>query len=127
MDEPVDHGGGGDLVAEDLAPRAEWLVGGDDQAGALVAAGDEHEHQVGGLWVEWDVADFVADQQRVALEAFELLIEAALALLVGQGRDPFGGGLEDHPLAGEARPDPEGDAQVGFAGAGRVGDALLML
>ena len=31
VDEPVDHRGGGDLVAEDLAPRAERLVAGDDQ------------------------------------------------------------------------------------------------
>jgi hypothetical protein len=28
VDEPVDHGGGGDVFAEDLAPRAEGLVGG---------------------------------------------------------------------------------------------------
>jgi hypothetical protein len=36
VDEAVDHGGG-DVVAEDLGPAAEGLVGGDDQAGALVA------------------------------------------------------------------------------------------
>jgi hypothetical protein len=40
VDESVDHGGGDDLVTEDLAPAAERLVGGDDQAGALIAAGD---------------------------------------------------------------------------------------
>ena len=32
VDEPVDHGSGDDLVAEDFAPAAEWLVAGDDQA-----------------------------------------------------------------------------------------------
>jgi hypothetical protein len=37
-------GDGGDLVAEDLAPGAEWLVARDDQGGALVAGGDEREH-----------------------------------------------------------------------------------
>ena len=62
VDEPVDHGGGGDLVAEDLAPGAEGLVAGDDQAGAFIAAGDEHEHQVRGLGIKRYVADFVADQ-----------------------------------------------------------------
>jgi hypothetical protein len=41
--EAVDHRGGGELVTEDLAPRAERRVGGDHQAGALVAAGEEHE------------------------------------------------------------------------------------
>jgi hypothetical protein len=83
VDEPVDHRGGGDLVAEDFTPGAERLVGGDDQAGAFVAAADEHEHEVRGLGVKGDVADFVADDQWVALEAFELVVEPALALLVG--------------------------------------------
>jgi hypothetical protein len=38
VDEPVDHGCGDDVVAEDLAPAAEGLVGRDDQAGAFVVA-----------------------------------------------------------------------------------------
>ena len=37
VDEPVDHGGCDDFVAEDFAPAAERLVEGDDQAGALIA------------------------------------------------------------------------------------------
>lgn len=60
VDEPVDHRCGGGVVAEDLAPGAERLVRGHDQARALVAAGDEHEHQVGGVRVEGDVANLVA-------------------------------------------------------------------
>jgi hypothetical protein len=59
VDESVDHGGGGGVVAEDLAAGAEGLVAGDDEAGALVAAGDEHEHEVRGLRIEWDVAGLV--------------------------------------------------------------------
>src|SRR3954447_22676739 len=59
VDEPVDHRGGGDLVAEDLTPGRERLVGGDDQAGAFVAAADEHEHQGGGVRVKRDVSDLV--------------------------------------------------------------------
>ena len=38
VDEPVDHRGGDDVVAEDLAPGREGLVAGDDQRGAFVAA-----------------------------------------------------------------------------------------
>ena len=45
----VDHRGGDYFVAEDLAPAAERLVGGDDQRGALVSGGDELEEQVGCL------------------------------------------------------------------------------
>ena len=68
VDEPVDHGGGDDVVAEDFAPAAERLVGGDDQLGPLVAAGDELEEQVGGFGFEGDVADLVDDEQWVAAE-----------------------------------------------------------
>ena len=52
VDEAVDHRGGDDLVAEDLAPAAEWPVGGDDQAGSLVAGAEELEEQVGRLGLE---------------------------------------------------------------------------
>jgi hypothetical protein len=52
VDEPVDHGCGDDVVAEDLAPASEWLVDGDDEAGAFLACGDELEEEVGGLGFE---------------------------------------------------------------------------
>jgi len=84
MDEAVDHRGGGHVVAEDLTPRRERLVAGDDHRRALVAARDEHEHQAGGLGVKRDVADLVADQQRDPFQAGELFVELALALRVGQ-------------------------------------------
>ena len=109
VDEAVDHGGGDDVVAEDLAPAAEGLVAGDDHRGAFVAAADEHEHQVGGLGIEGDVADLVDDQQRDPLQPGELVVEASLALGVGQQRDPFGGGAERDALAGQAGADPERD------------------
>jgi len=94
VDEAVDHRDGDGVVAEDLPPGREWLVGGDDQALAFVAARDEHEHEVRGLGIEWDVANLVADQQRDPFEAPELVVEATLALGVGQERDPFGCGSE---------------------------------
>jgi len=61
------------------------------------------------------------------LEAVELLVEAALALGVGEQRDPFGGGLERDALAGEAGADAERDRDVGLARAGRTeqDDVLL--
>jgi hypothetical protein len=59
VDEPVDHGGGDDVVAEHFAPASEGFVGGDDQGGAFVAGGDELEEQVGGFRFERDVADLV--------------------------------------------------------------------
>ena len=52
VDEPVDHRGGGDLVAEDFAPPAERVVAGDDERGPFVAAADELEEQGRCLGVE---------------------------------------------------------------------------
>jgi hypothetical protein len=62
VDQPVDHGRGDHVVAEDLAPAAEWLVRGHDQRGAFVAGRDQLEEQVGRLRLEGDVADLVDDQ-----------------------------------------------------------------
>src|SRR6266496_3410814 len=47
VEEPVEDGGGEDLVGEDLAPFAEGLVAGDDDGAFLVAAGDDLEDEVG--------------------------------------------------------------------------------
>src|SRR6266540_6628066 len=62
VDEPVDHGGGDHVVAEYLAPAAEDLVGGDDEAGPFVARGDQLEEQVRRFGFERDVADLIDDQ-----------------------------------------------------------------
>jgi hypothetical protein len=105
VDEPVDHGGGDDLVAEDLAPAAERLVAGDDERGAFVAAADELEEQVRGLGLERDVADLVDDQQRVAAQPSQLVLQPAGVVGVGQAGDPLGCGREQHPMAGLAGPD----------------------
>ena len=70
--------------------------------------------------VERDVADLVDDQQRDPLQAIELVVEAALALGVGEQRDPFGRGAERDAVAGEAGADPQRDREVGLAGAGRA-------
>ena len=72
VDEPVDHGGGDDLVAEDFAPAAERLVGCDDETGTLIAAGDELEEQVRRLGFEGYVADLVDDEQWVAAQSEKL-------------------------------------------------------
>jgi hypothetical protein len=89
VDESVDHGGGDDVVAEDFAPAAEWLVGCDDQRGSFVAGADELEEQVGGFGFERDVADLVDDEQRVAAEPDELALESAGVVGVGEAGDSF--------------------------------------
>ena len=88
--------------------------------GAFVAGGDELEEQVGGFGFEGDVADFVDDEERVAAEAAELVVEAAGVVGVGEAVDPFGGGGEqrrggrlgrpgcDRPMARWVLPVPGG-------------------
>ncbi len=127
VDEPVDHGGGDDVVAEDLAPPAEGFVGGDDQAGAFVAAGDELEEQVGGLGFEGDVADLVDDQQWVAAQPDQLVLEAARVVGLGEPGDPLGGGGELDAVAGLAGADRDPGGQVGLAGAGWAEEDHVLL
>src|SRR4051795_9545262 len=70
VDEAVDHRGGGDVVAEDLAPAAEGHVRGDHHRALFVTGGDQLEEQVGRGGVEGDVADLVDDQQPGAATPF---------------------------------------------------------
>ena len=127
VDEAVDHGGGDDVVAEHFAPAAEGFVGGDDQRGPFVAGGDQLEEQVGGFGFEGDVADLVDDEQRVAAQPGELVLEAAGVVGVGEPGDPFGGGGEQDPVPGLAGADRQPDRQVGLAGAWSEGDRLQQL
>jgi hypothetical protein len=64
VDDAVDHRGRDDLVTEDVAPAGEGQVGGQDQRGVFVAAGDELEEQVGRVLFEGDVANLVDDVNR---------------------------------------------------------------
>ena len=60
-----DHGCGDDLIVEDFSSASEWLIGGDDQACAFVAAGDKLEDRFAASGSR-DVADIVDHEQRVA-------------------------------------------------------------
>jgi hypothetical protein len=79
------------------------------------------------LALEREVADLVDDQQLVALEPFEFLVEGVALLGFFEARDPLLGGGERDPVAALAGLDPQGDPEVSFAGPGRLAVALLML
>jgi hypothetical protein len=70
--------------------------------------------------VERDVADLVDHEQRDSLQPGELVVEAALALGVGQECDPFGRGSERDAVAGEAGADGDRDREMTLAGSGRA-------
>jgi hypothetical protein len=115
VDEPVDEGGGDHRVAEDLAPLLEAAVRGDADRAALGAAGDEREEQVGGLPLERQVADLVNDEQVVALQVPELLLELVAVLRLLKPGDPLLGGGEGDPVTVLARPQCQCGGEVGRA------------
>jgi len=93
------------------------LVGRDDEAGSFVSGRDELEEQVGRLRLERDVADLVDDDERVAAEAGELGLQAAVAVGVGEAGDLFRRGREQDAVPALAGPDREPGGQVGLAGS----------
>src|SRR5947199_10763121 len=84
------------------APPAEWLVGGDDEAGSFVAGGDQLEEQVGGLGFEGDVSDLVDHEQGDAGELVQFGLQPAVVVGRAETGDPRGGGGEAHPASGLA-------------------------
>src|SRR5208282_6877534 len=59
--EAVDGGNRHGLVGEDLIPAAEWLIGRDEQAAALVACGDQLEQHAGLGLILADIREVVED------------------------------------------------------------------
>src|SRR5680860_1084689 len=116
--EPVRDGGGQARVGERRSPLAERRVGGDRDAGAFVAFGEDLEQQLGAARVQVQIAELVEADQ----------VEAAVAG-DGLGQDPVVGGFDElvdqccgggvaHAATLVAGGDAEGDEQVRFAGAG---------
>lgn len=63
VEHAVEDGRGDHLVAEDVAPLRDGLVGGDEHAASFVASADELEEQVRGLLSEllcWVMTRFLA-------------------------------------------------------------------
>jgi hypothetical protein len=81
--EPVDHGGDDHFVAEDFAPAADWLVAGDDQAGAFIAARGELEERgssdstMGRSSSLWSLAvSGEHDSQPIVMKVFKAMCQA---------------------------------------------------
>ena len=78
--QPVQERGGHALALKYLAPIAEGQVAGDQQAGALVAVGENLEQQLGSGAAEREVAQFGADQQVGLVELREEFFQPVLLL-----------------------------------------------
>jgi hypothetical protein len=67
------------------------------------------------LALQGEVADFVDDQEPVALQAAQFVIEVVAVLGGLEARDPLLGGRERDAVTGLAGLDGERDRQVGLA------------
>ena len=63
VQQPVEDRGGNDLIAEQLLPVPEALVGGDDGGASFVAVADELEEQVGFLAVDGKIPHLIDHHQ----------------------------------------------------------------
>ena len=105
-----------------FAPLLEAAVGGDDDRAALVPARDEREQEIGGLALEREVPHLVGDEQLVALQPSQFLLELVAVLGCLQLRDPLLRGRERDPVTALAGFEPERDRQVRLARPGRVAE-----
>jgi hypothetical protein len=62
--QPIKECGGDNGITEDLAPFCEAAVRGEDHGSLFVSCIDELEEQIAAAGNDWQIADFVDDQQR---------------------------------------------------------------
>ena len=80
--QPVEHGGCHFGVAEHLRPIGEGEIGGDQQRGVFVELADEMEKQLPAGLAEWQIAEFVDDDEIVAQQVFRQSARATGGLLL---------------------------------------------
>ena len=78
-------------IGEYLAPFAEWLIGGDQQGAALVAAADQLEQHAGFGLILPDIGDVVEDEQVILVELGDRAFEAEFTARDLQALDEFAG------------------------------------
>ena len=79
MNQTVDGGKCHSLIWEDLAPFAEWLVGGDHQRPMFISRADKLEENTGFDLVLTDVCEIVQNHQMILIELGDRRFERKLA------------------------------------------------
>src|SRR5271170_1264651 len=85
-------------VAEHGGPLAEAEIGRDDDAGALVELAEQMEEQSSARGAEWQVAEFVEDDEVGIAEPACDLAGLSLVFFLFEGVDKFDGGEEPDAL-----------------------------
>jgi hypothetical protein len=118
MEEPVeDSGSQGAVIIKNVWPVFERTVGGDDDGTLLVAQADDLKEQIGAVFVEGQVAQFVQNENGWGEILFELGFETVGGVGGGKGVDGIDGGGEEDGFALEACGITEGGGKMGFAHA----------
>ena len=99
MDETVDRGDRHGGIGEDVVPLAKGPVGGDQQALALVAGGDELEQHAGLGLVLAGIAEVVEDDEVEPVELGDRGLEREVATGSLEPLDEVGGAGEQDPVA----------------------------
>ena len=84
MQQPIQHGGDGGTIAEQLSPVFNWSVGRNKRAGSLIASHDDFQQFLGGG--QWQLAhsQVVDDEKRHGSEQFHVLLAVAVQCRVCQ-------------------------------------------
>jgi hypothetical protein len=73
-------------VGEDAWPFAKGKIGGDDDRGALIEPTDEVEQELAARLGEWQIAEFVENDE---VHAGQVIGKATLARVAGFGLEPI--------------------------------------
>lgn len=119
VEDAVDESGSHHLVAKDLTPLLEALVGCQDGGGVLVAAPHELEEQHRSRLADRQVTDLIDDQQRRMAEHSEAALESAGCLRLLERGDQICEGAVVDATAMLGGSDCQANGQVGLADAGR--------
>ena len=123
----IEHRGGHLGVAEHLGPIGEGKVGGDQQGGVLVELADQMEQQLATGLAERQIAEFVDDDEIMAQQLLCQPAAAAGGLLLLELIDQIDQVEEASPGATADDCGGDGDAQMGFAGAGTADEDGIAL
>src|ERR1039458_5190274 len=118
MSKAVQQGRRHAFALEDTAPVAEGQIAGHQDAGPLVAIGEDLEEQFRTAAAEGQVSKFVNGQEVELVELPEEVFQPVLLLRLLQGVDQGRRREEPHPFAGPASRLAQGDCQMRFARTG---------
>jgi len=118
VDDAVEHGGGeGGVVVQDSDPMLVGFVGGDDGGSAFIAAGDDLEEEIGAVFVDRQIPEFIQKEDAWSEVFFEFRLEAVSGLGGGEVVDDVHGrGVEDG-MAGHTGGMSQRDGEMGLAQA----------